>query len=339
MTYEVDNSKFYVKNPMTNDSVKPSGYEENPKKESKERLEQESLTLKEEAEKRKKLEQELLTLKEGEVKKKKKLEQELLTLKKRELYRQCVSLVTMVPFALFMAIELEKTCSDQVLLGVISGALSHTILPFMVLSLICTLYLIYNNRKIAQKERELENIENGEEVKEKEHNISDIGQCLIYIEAITTALVIVGMIMGETSSLEAAEDAILFLANAIAFLATLASYIGEHEKNKKKETEKSNLDEKSSKKTSNMSIAGLALAGSSIFLIRRIMLMALASSLNPAVGPTLGLIGIALFMVVQILTIRSYSKTLKDPKVEGQGKSRNAGSSDRSYKEEGPAIA
>ncbi|XCA32927.1 MAG: hypothetical protein ABS808_03850 [Wolbachia endosymbiont of Polyergus mexicanus] len=78
MTYEVDNSKFYVKNPMTNDSVKPSGYEENPK----ERLEQESLTLKEEAEKRKKLEQELLTLKEGEVKKKKKLEQELLTLKK-----------------------------------------------------------------------------------------------------------------------------------------------------------------------------------------------------------------------------------------------------------------
>lgn len=105
--------------------------------------------------------------KEREAEKSKKLEQELLTLKKRELYRQCVSLVTMVPFALFMAIELEKTCSDQVLLGVISGALSHTILPFMVLSLICTLYLIYNNRKIAQKERELENIENGEEVKEK----------------------------------------------------------------------------------------------------------------------------------------------------------------------------
>ncbi|WP_353278396.1 hypothetical protein [Wolbachia endosymbiont (group A) of Udea olivalis] len=271
--------------------------------------------------------------------KRERLEQELLALKKRELYRQCVSLVTMVPFALFMAIELEKICSDQVLLGVISGALSHTILPFTVLSLICTLYLIYNNRKIAQKERELEIIENGEEVKEKEHNISDIGQCLIYIEAITTALVIVGMIMGETSSLEAAEDVILFLANAIAFLATLVSYIDKHEKNKKKETEKSDLDEKSSKKTSNISVAGLALAGSSIFLIRRIMLMALASSLNPAVGPTLGLIGIAIFMAVQILTIHSYSKTLKDPKVEGRGESRNAGSSDRSYKEEGPAIA
>ncbi|WP_233641073.1 hypothetical protein [Wolbachia endosymbiont of Drosophila innubila] len=238
-----------------------------------------------------------------------------------------------------MAIELEKTYSDQVLLGVISGALSHTILPFTVLSLICTLYLIYNNRKIAQKERELDIIENGEEVKEKEHNISDIGQCLIYIEAITTALVIVGMIMGETSSLEAAEDAILFLANAIAFLATLVSYIDKHEKNKKKETEKSDLDEKSSKKTSNISVAGLALAGSSVFSIRRIMLIALASSLNPAVGPTLGLVGIAIFMAVQVLTIHSYSKTLKDPKVEGRGESRNTGSSDRSYKEEGPAIA
>ncbi len=170
--------------------------------------------------------------------KRERLEQELLALKKRELYRKCASLATMVPFTLLMAIELEKTYSDQVLLGVISGALSNTILPFTVLSLICTLYLIYNNRKIAQKERELEIIENGEEVKEKEHNISDIGQCLIYIEAITTALVIVGMIMGETSSLEAAEDAILILANAIAFLATLVSYIDKHEKNKKKETEK-----------------------------------------------------------------------------------------------------
>ncbi|POG52687.1 MULTISPECIES: hypothetical protein [unclassified Wolbachia] len=102
---------------------------------------------------------------------------------------------------------------------------------------------------------------------------------------------------------------------------------------------KSDLDEKSSKKTSNISVAGLALAGSSVFLIRRIMLIALASSLNPAVGPTLGLVGIAIFMAVQVLTIHSYSKTLKDPKVEGRGESRNAGSSDRSYKEEGPAIA
>ncbi|MDR2832032.1 MAG: hypothetical protein LBV62_03925 [Rickettsiales bacterium] len=288
----------------------------------KERSEQESLTLKEETKKRKELEQELLTLKEEEAEKKKKLEQELLMLKKRELYRQCASLVTMVPFTLFMAIELEAICSSQVLLGVISGALSHTILPFTVLSLICTLYFIYNNRKIKQKEQELENIENREEVEKKEHNVPDIDQCLIYIEVITTTLVIIGVIIGETSSLEATEDAILFLANAIAFLATLASYIGEHEKNKKKEIEKPNLDEKTSKKTSNMSVAGLALAGSSIFLIRRIMLMALASSLNPAIGPTLGLIGIALFMVVQVLTIHSYSKKLTDLKVSGKGVTR-----------------
>ncbi|MDM8334833.1 hypothetical protein [Wolbachia pipientis] len=265
--------------------------------------------------KKESLEQESLALKAE----KKKLEQELLILKKRELYRQYASLITMIPFALLMAIELEKICSDQVLLGVISGALKHTILPFTVLSLICTLYLIYSNRKIAKKERELENIENREEVERKGHNFPSVSEYLIYIEAITTALVIVGMVIGEASSLEAAEDAILFLANEIAFLATLASYIDGCEKNKKKETEKPNLDEKSSKKTSNISIAELELAGSSIFLVRRIMLMTLASSLNHAVGPTLGLVGIALFMVVQVSTIYSYSKTLKDPKVEGKG--------------------
>lgn len=305
----------------------------------KERLEQESLILKREAEKRKQLEQELSILKEEEAEKRKQLEQELLTLKKRELHRQCVSLVTMVPFALFMAIELEKTCSDQVLLGVISGALSHTILPFMVLSLICTLYLIYNNRKIAQKERELENIENGEEVKEKEQNFASISECLIYIETITTTLVIVGMIIGETSQLEVVEDAILFLANAIAFLATLASYINEHEKNKKKETEKPNLDEKSSKK---VSMAGLALAGSSILLIRRIMLIALSSSLHPAVGPTLGLVGMIFLIAGSVLIARSYSRKLENIEVSGKGVSIGAGVGnigDGSSNTEGPAIA
>ncbi|WP_245970073.1 hypothetical protein [Wolbachia endosymbiont of Bemisia tabaci] len=77
----------------------------------------------------------------------------------------------MVPFALLMAIELEKTCSDQVLLGLISSSLGHTILPFTVLSLICTLYLIYNNRKIAQKERELENIESGKTVEKEKRDL------------------------------------------------------------------------------------------------------------------------------------------------------------------------
>ncbi|NSM56848.1 hypothetical protein HET73_05665 [Wolbachia endosymbiont of Atemnus politus] len=259
-----------------------------------------------------------------EAEKKRKLEQGLLTLKKRELYRQYVSLATMAPFALLMAIELEKTCSDQVLLGVISGALSHAILPLTALSLICTLYLIYNNRKIAQKEQELKDLKDGKKVERKEHDFPSISECLIYIEAITTALVIVGMLIGEASSLEAAEDAILFLANAVAFLTALYYYVDEREKNKKKETEKPSLDEESRAKTNNMSMAGLALAGASIFLIRRIVLMALASSLNPVVGPILGLVGIALVMAAQVLTIHSYSKTLKDPKVEGKGASKGS---------------
>ncbi|WCR58191.1 hypothetical protein [Wolbachia endosymbiont of Ctenocephalides felis wCfeJ] len=299
MTYEVGNSTFYVASPTADGYEKVNGHEEKARKE---------------------LEQELSILNKKEAtEKRKKLEQELLTLKKRELYRQCVSLVTMAPFALLMAIELEKVCSNQVLLGVISGALSHTILPFTVLSLICTLYLIYNNRKIAEKERELKDLEDGEKAEKKGHDLPSVSECLVYIEAITTALVIVGMALGEVSSLEVAEDAILFLANAIAFLTTLYSYIDEHRKDKKKETEKPNLDEKSQAKTSNMSMAGLALAGASVFLIRRILLIALASSLSPAVGPTLGLIGIALFMVIQVLTIYSHSKTLKDPKVEEKG--------------------
>lgn len=44
--------------------------------------------------------------------KKEKLEKELSMLKKRELYRQYASLVTMVPFAAFMAIELTSIYSE-----------------------------------------------------------------------------------------------------------------------------------------------------------------------------------------------------------------------------------
>lgn len=83
--------------------------------------------------------------------KKERLEQELLTLTKREWYRQYVALAAMMPFTLLMATELASVYSESVLLGTISAGLSHALLPFAILSLICTLYLIYNNRKIAQK--------------------------------------------------------------------------------------------------------------------------------------------------------------------------------------------
>lgn len=247
--------------------------------------------------------------------KKERLKQELLTLKKRELYRQYVSLATMVPFALLMAIELAKTCSDQVLLSVISGALSHAILPFTALSLICTLYLIYNNRKIAQKEQELKDLENREEVERKGYDLPSVSESSIYIEAITTALVIVGMVVGEASSLEATEEALFFTASILSFAIAFYNYKKE---NRERETEKTSHGEELSKKTNNMSAASLMFAGSSIMLIRRIMLIALASFLHPAVGPALGLVGIALLMIGSGLIAHSYKKELKNVEV-GKG--------------------
>ncbi|WP_353274582.1 hypothetical protein [Wolbachia endosymbiont (group B) of Hofmannophila pseudospretella] len=176
-------------------------------------------TVDEEEKKRKKLEQELLILEEG--KKKQKLEQELLTLKKRELHRKCVSLVTMFPFALLMAIELEKTCSDQVVLGLISSALGHTILPFTVLSLICTLYLIYNNRKIAQKERELENIESGKTVeKEKRDLPCTVDDYFNYADAALVTLVIVASIVGEALEQGIIGDVAFSMSSLFYFVAS-----------------------------------------------------------------------------------------------------------------------
>ncbi|KLT22904.1 hypothetical protein wVul_0107 [Wolbachia endosymbiont of Armadillidium vulgare str. wVulC] len=275
--------------------------------------------IEEEVERKKKLEQELLTLEEE--KKKKKLEQELLTLKKRELHRKYVSLATMVPFALFMAIELEKTCSDQVLLGVISGALSHTILPFMVLSLICTLYLIYNNRKIAQKERELENIERGE--KEKRDSPYTIDDYFNYADAALVTLVIVASIVSEALEQGIIEDVVFSISSLFYFVASATLCYCEYKKSKKHEVEKEQgFDDRSEKKTSNMSAAKLIFAGSSLLLVRKIMLVALASS---AVGPALGLVGIALLMAGSGLIIHSYSRKLEDVEVSGKGVSTGAG--------------
>lgn len=265
--------------------------------------------------------------------KKEKLEQELLSLKEWERRRQYLSLATMIPFALFMAIELEAVCSSQVLLGIISGVLSHTILPFTVLSLLCTLYLIYNNRKIAQKEQELENIESEEEAKNVKYDFfNDAGQCLNYIEVAITTLTIVAGVIGEVSSFESgggaevAGDAIFFVANFVAFFIALASCIKQYNKHAPEEVKSPNPDEEHTKKTnSNMLVAGLTLAGSSIFLVRRIMLMLSTSSLDPSIGPALGLAGIVLFIIVQVLVIRAYSKELTDVKVSGKGASLGLG--------------
>lgn len=275
-----------------------------------------------EEEKRKKLEQELLTLEEG--KKKKKLEQELLTLKKRELHRKCVSLVTMVPFALLMAIELEKTCSDQVLLGVISSALGHTILPFTILSLICTLYLIYNNRKIAEKERELENIEDGE--KEKRDIPYTVDDYCNYADAALVTLVIVASIVSEALAQGIIGDVAFSMSSLFYFVVSATFCYREYKKSTKHELEKEQgFDEKSEKKISNMSTAKLMLAGSSLLLIRKIMLISEVALASSAVGPVLGLVGIALLMVGSGLIIHSYIRKLENVEVSGKGVPTGAG--------------
>ncbi|NEV49346.1 hypothetical protein EUZ93_02390 [Wolbachia pipientis] len=289
-----------------------------------------------------KLEQELLTLEEEE--KKKKLEQELLTLKKRELHRKYVSLATMVPFALLMAVELEKTCSDQVLLGLISSALGHTILPFTTLYLICTLYLIYNNRKIAQKERELENIENGEIIEKERGDIPyTVDDYFNYADAALVTLVIVASIVSQALEQGIIGDVAFSISSLFYFVASATFCYREYKKSKNSEVEKEQgFDDRSEKKTSNMSAAKLMLAGSSILLIRRIMLIALSSSLHPAVGPTLGLVGMIFLIAGSVLIARSYSRKLENIEVSGKGVSIGAGVGnvgDGGSNTEGPAIA
>ncbi|WP_264376752.1 hypothetical protein [Wolbachia endosymbiont (group B) of Aricia agestis] len=227
----------------------------------------------------------------------------------------------MVPFALLMAIELEKTCSDQVLLGLISSSLGHTILPFTVLSLICTLYLIYNNRKIAQKERELENIESGKTVeKEKRDLPCTVDDYFNYADAALVTLVIVASIVGEALEQGIIGDVAFSISSLFYFVASATFCYREYKKSKKYEVEKEqDFDEKFEKKTSNMSSAKLMLAGSSLLLIRKIILISGVALASSAVGPALGLVGIALLMVGSGLITHSYSRKLENVEVSGKG--------------------
>ncbi|MGL9731779.1 MAG: hypothetical protein ACR5KX_03105 [Wolbachia sp.] len=68
-----------------------------------------------------------------------------------------------------------------------------------------------------------------------------------------------------------------------------------------------------------MSAANLILAGFSIILIRKIMLIALASFLHPAVGPALGLVGITLLMAGSGLIGHLYKRELKNVEISGKG--------------------
>ncbi|WCR53739.1 MAG: hypothetical protein PG981_000761 [Wolbachia endosymbiont of Ctenocephalides orientis wCori] len=81
----------------------------------------------------------------------------------------------------------------------------------------------------------------------------------------------------------------------------------------KKEVDK---DNKSSKKGSNSLIPGLMLAGSTILLLKRVLLL-LVPSLSPAAGPILGFIGSVLLILGSGLAACSYSEELTDVKVSG----------------------
>ena len=248
---------------------------------------------------------------------KERLAQALLPLKKRELYRQYASLIAMIPFALFMATELLAVCSDSVLLGMISAGLSHALLPFAIMSLICTFYLIYNNKKIAQAEQELNiglNLDN-----EKQKEKSNIYYTNLFFncgEILAAILVIASELIAEASplkELEVVEDVFLFFASFISLCIACHHYRESEKKEIKSEQKKT---EKNHEGPSNIPVSGLMLTGSTILLLRRILLMTLVSSpLTPIVGSTLGLLGIAFLIIGSGLAIHSCKNQLTDVEV------------------------
>lgn len=249
---------------------------------------------------------------EGEKSKKLKLEEKILNLKRRELWRQYTSLATMAPFAVLMAIKLEAACSDVVLLGLINNALNHTLIPFTALSLICTLYLIYNSRKIKQKEQELRDLENKKGMKESDvpYSKDDYVNC---VDAFTSTLVILGGIVSQVSGQDIIEDSILLFSNIVGLCIACAFLHSECKKIKEQ------TDEKSDEKTSNINAATFIFAGAFSLLVRRIMLMATEPSMYiDIIGPTLGLIGILSIIIGCILNTRSYSSKLEDIKVTNE---------------------
>ncbi|HCE59838.1 MAG TPA: hypothetical protein DEQ74_03360 [Wolbachia sp.] len=194
----------------------------------------------------------------------------------------------------------------MVLLGLINNALNHTLIPFTALSLICTLYLIYNSRKIKQKEQELRGLENKKGMKESgvPYSKDDYVNC---VDAFTSTLVILGGIVSQVSGQDIIEDSILLFSNIVGLCIACAFLHSECKKIK---------DEKSDEKTSNINAATFIFAGAFSLLVRRITLMATEPSMYiDIIGPTLGLIGILSIIIGCILNTRSYSSKLEDVKV------------------------
>ncbi len=258
-----------------------------------------------------------------------KLSKEVLSLRKRELWRKHIALVPIIPFAALMFIELTALFSDAVLLTLISCALKHTIMPLEALSIICVIYLVYNNSKMRKKEQEFKDLEKkrleDEKIDKNGEKTDNMQDYLNYIEAITTTIVIisdiVNMVLAQgheiTEQQKIAIDEIEFLlSNLVSVSINCASFCIENKK--RNHVDVCNKDK---------AAAGLMLTSSCILLMRRIILMTLALSLNAhttttigtIVGPVMGLIGIGCSLAGHTLIISSCKSKLQDLEVSGRG--------------------
>ncbi|OEY87079.1 hypothetical protein BIY23_01160 [Wolbachia pipientis] len=264
----------------------------------------------------------LMIQKESVAEMRSKLGQEILELRKKELWNKYVALVPMIPFAALMAINLTTVCSHDVLLQLIGNALEHTIMPFEALSLICVIYLIYNKRKIHKKEQEFKELEEKNEKNNKK--TYDIQDYFNYVEAVTTALVIISDIVNiflaqEVLAQKVTIDEIAFLcSNLVDFSINSTSF---YINNKK-----TNLEKCPNTYSKDRAAAGLLLTGSSMLLMRRIILITLVLSMNAhaattigaVICPVIGLMGIGCSIAGHMLTISSYKSKLQILKVNGR---------------------
>lgn len=241
--------------------------------------------------------------------KKLELEKKVLKLKKRELLRQHILLVTIAPFAVLTALDLEAEYSYIELLDLIYRVVEYTVIPFTALSLTCTSYSIYNNRKIKKEEQKLRDLESAEVTGKNSifHNQDDY---MNYTDICITTSTILGNIVSQVSEQYIVEDSILLLSNIVGFCMSCAFYRSECKKSKKK------IGEESGKKTSNINSAKFILIGTAAFLVQTIMFMTTEPSVDTdVIGYTIGLAGISSIMTGYVLNTRFYSSELQDIKV------------------------
>ncbi len=271
----------------------------------------------------------LMVHKESEERVRSKLSKEVLNLRKRELWRKYISLVPIVPFAALMFIQLTTLCSNAVLLTLIGYALKHTVVPLEAFSLVCVVYLIYNNRKMRKKEQALKDLENerweNRKVEKNGEKPDNTQEYLNYIEAITTTIVIVSDIVSMVLAQEheiteqqriAIDEVEFLLSNLVSVSVNCTSFcIANKKRNRADVCDK------------DKNAAGLMLTGSCMLLMRRITLMILALSLNAhtattvgaVVGSAMGLIGIGCSLAGHTLAISSCKSKLQNLEISGRG--------------------